>query len=71
MNSIFSNNNPIFPITITCKKLIKRECDYGVDYSETFAPVAKMNTIRGILSLAANYYWNLNLFDMQNAFLYG
>ena len=28
---------------------------YGVDYSETFAPVAKMNTGRVILSLAANY----------------
>nr|KYP40770.1 Retrovirus-related Pol polyprotein from transposon TNT 1-94 [Cajanus cajan] len=28
---------------------------YGVDYLETFAPVAKMNTGRVILSLAANH----------------
>jgi len=28
---------------------------YGVDYLETFALVAKMNTIRVILSLAANH----------------
>ena len=27
----------------------------GVDYNETFAPVAKMNTIRTILSLSASY----------------
>lgn len=32
---------------------------YGVDYLETFAPVAKMNTVRVILSLAANHDWDL------------
>jgi len=28
---------------------------YRVDYLETFAPVSKMNTVRIILSLAANH----------------
>ncbi|CAL9021128.1 unnamed protein product, partial [Prunus brigantina] len=44
---------------------------YGVDYSETFAPVAKINTIRVILSLAANLDWPLHQFDVKNAFLHG
>jgi len=38
---------------------------------ETFAPVAKMNTVWMILSLATNYSWNLQQFDVKNAFLHG
>ncbi|GMI89878.1 hypothetical protein HRI_002657100 [Hibiscus trionum] len=44
---------------------------YGIDYLETFAPVAKMNTVRVLLSLAANQGWNLLQFDIKNAFLHG
>ena len=32
---------------------------YGVDYQETFASMAKMNTTRILLSLAAMFDWNL------------
>ncbi|KAL5825491.1 hypothetical protein ACOSQ3_021554 [Xanthoceras sorbifolium] len=43
----------------------------GVDYQETFALVAKMNTVRVLLALAANYGWSLNQCVVKNAFLHG
>ncbi|RDX97989.1 hypothetical protein CR513_19160, partial [Mucuna pruriens] len=43
---------------------------YGIDYEETFAPVAKMNTVRVIISLAAHFGWNLQQFDVKNVFLH-
>ena len=44
---------------------------YGIDYEETFAPVAKLNSIRVILSIAVNLDWPLFQFDIKNAFLNG
>ena len=44
---------------------------YGLDYQETFAPVAKLNIVRILLSLVANQNWQLVQFDVKNAFLHG
>jgi hypothetical protein len=43
----------------------------GIDYNETFAPVAKMSSIRLVLSLSASHKWEVHQMDVKSSFLHG
>ncbi|TYK23235.1 Retrovirus-related Pol polyprotein from transposon TNT 1-94 [Cucumis melo var. makuwa] len=44
---------------------------FGVDYSDTFAPVARMDTIRLLFAIAAQKGWKLYQLDVKSSFLNG
>ena len=44
---------------------------YGVDYHETYALVARLASLRLILAIAAHHDWDIDVFDFHSAFLNG
>ena len=49
-------------------RLVAKE---GIDYEDTFAHVAKLNTIRIMITLATKYNWKMHQLDVKSAFLNG
>eukprot|EP00253_Pinus_taeda_P023549 PITA_23549 len=42
----------------------------GIDYTKTFSPVAKMNSIYLVLSLATSFKWEFHQMDVKSSFLH-
>ena len=43
----------------------------GVDYDETFAPVARFSSIKAVISVVAEMGWKIHQMDVKTAFLNG
>lgn len=45
--------------------------NYGIDYEECFAPVARLDMVRLLISLAAHHRWKIYQLDVKSIFFNG
>lgn len=57
-----------FKARLVAKGYVQR---HGIDFEEVFAPVARMETVRVIVALAASNGWEIHHLDVKTAFLHG
>nr|GEV40534.1 ribonuclease H-like domain, reverse transcriptase, RNA-dependent DNA polymerase [Tanacetum cinerariifolium] len=67
------NRNNTWKLTTLPKrhKAIGLKWVHGIDFEEVFAPVARMETIRLLLVIAANNKWEVYHLEVKSAFLQG
>ncbi|GJW08634.1 putative RNA-directed DNA polymerase [Tanacetum coccineum] len=71
---LFKKNTDIDGEVHTYKaRLVAKGCTqtYGIDYKETFSPVADIRAIRILIAIAAYYDYEIWQMDVKNAFLNG
>eukprot|EP00257_Ricinus_communis_P021104 XP_015580507.1 uncharacterized protein LOC107262007 [Ricinus communis] len=49
-------------------RLVGYSQEYGMDYEETFAPVAKMTTVQTLIVVASVRRWDITQMDVKNTF---
>lgn len=57
-----------FKARLVAKGYVQR---HGIDFEEVFAPVARIETLRVIIALAASNGWEIHHLDVKTAFLHG